>query len=192
MLLSHFQQRVPAAWNVIVLADRGLYAKWLFESIAALHWHPLLRVKNLGNFRPAGWCHWLRMNEVLTQVGQRWQGRGTAFKAESAQLECTLLACWDEWHAEPWLVLTNLPPQAADVCWYGLRAWIEQGFKRIKRGGWQWQYTRMDDLALAERRWLAVAIATWWLLSVGGEGDEELPAETMNEAPHTQRNRRPR
>jgi hypothetical protein len=34
-LLRHVQQRVPADWKVIVLADRGLYAKWLFEAITA-------------------------------------------------------------------------------------------------------------------------------------------------------------
>ena len=191
-LLSHFQHRVPADWKVIVLADRGLYAKWLFEAITALDWHPLLRINNQGKFRPAGWYHWRELKDVVPQVGQRWQGRGTAFKTKSAQLECTLLACWDEGHDEAWLVLTNLPPQAADVCWYGLRAWIEQGFKRIKRGGWQWQYTRMDDPARAERLWLAVAVATWWLLSVGGQSDEQVLAETMNKVPHTQPSRRPR
>ena len=191
-LLSHFQQRVPADWNVIVMADRGLYAKWLFEAITAMHWHPLLRINNQGKFRPQGWYHWQELKAVVTKVGQRWQGRGTAFKTESAQLECTLLACWDEGYADPWLVVTNLSPEAADICWYGLRAWIEQGFKRIKRGGWQWQYTRMDDPARAERLWLALAVATWWLLSVGGETDEALPVETMNKVPHTQRSRRPR
>ena len=67
-------------------------------------------------------------------------------------------------------------------CWYGLRAWIEQGFKRIKSGGWQWQYTRMDDPARAERLWLAVAVATWWLLSVGGEADAKILPETMEPA----------
>jgi hypothetical protein len=132
------------------------------------------------------------MPDVVAHVGQRWQGRGTAYKSVAAQLECTLLACWDEGYADPWLVLTDLPPEAAEVCWYGLRAWIEQGFKRIKRGGWQWQYTRMNDPARAERLWLAVAIATWWLLSVGGEADAQLPVETMDEVPHTQRSRRPR
>jgi hypothetical protein len=190
-LLRHVQPRVPADWKVIVLADRGLYAKWLFAAITALHWHPLLRIKNTGTFRPDGWYHWWPLTAVMTAVGQRWQGRGTAFKTPSAQLPCTLLACWEAGYAEPWLVLTDLPPQAADVCWYGLRAWIEQGFKRIKRGGWQWQYTRMEDPARAERLWLALAIATWRLLAVGGESEEEVLAETMGRAPDTQRSRRP-
>ena len=94
-------------------------------------------------------------------------------------MDCTLLGCWEAGHKDPWLVLTDLPPEAADAWWYGLRAWIEQGFKRIKRGGWQWQYTRMDDPARAERLWLAIAMATWWLLSVGGEAEAGLPAATL-------------
>jgi hypothetical protein len=32
-LLDHFQGLVPEGWQVIVLADRGLYAKWLFEGV---------------------------------------------------------------------------------------------------------------------------------------------------------------
>ena len=62
---------------------------------------------------------------------------------------------------------------AISACWYGLRAWIEQGFKHSKRSGWQWQHTRMDDPARAERLWMAIAIATWWLLSVGGEAEAQ-------------------
>ena len=191
-LLGQFRQVVPADWEVVVLADRGLYAKWLFEAITAVGWHPLLRVNKNGKFRPRGWHHWVTLTELVPQVGRRWQGRGTAFKNPSGQLECTLLACWGEGHADPWLVLTDLPPQAADVCWYGLRAWTEQGFKRIKRGGWQWQHTRMQDPARAERLWLAVALATWWLLSVGGEADAAIPVETLAEVPHTQGRRAPR
>jgi hypothetical protein len=190
-LLENFRQVVPSDWTVIVMADRGLYGKWLFEAITALHWHPLLRTNNCGKFRPDGWHHWVGMTDLVPEPGRRWQGRGTAFKSFYGQMDCTLLAWWGEGHKDPWLVLTDLPPQAADVCWYGLRTWIEQGFKRIKRGGWQWQYTRMENSARAERLWLAVAIATWWLLSVGGEADAAIPLETMDDVPRTHGRRRP-
>jgi hypothetical protein len=50
----------------------------------------------------------------------------------------------------------------------------------------------MEDPRRAERLWLAVALATWWLLSVGGEADAEVPVATMDEVPQTQRSRRPR
>src|SRR5262245_15176314 len=51
-LLKDFRQALPAGWTVIVLADRGLYAKWLFQAIQAQGWHPLMRVNTRGTFRP--------------------------------------------------------------------------------------------------------------------------------------------
>jgi hypothetical protein len=62
---------------------------------------------------------------------------------------------------------------------YGLRAWIEQGFKLTKRAGWPWQRTRMTEPPRAARLWLAVAIATWWRLSVGGAAEETIPEGTL-------------
>jgi hypothetical protein len=120
-------------------------------------------------------------------VGRRWRGRGTAFAGKATRLDCTLLAYWGEGHKDPWLVLTDLPPDAAEACWYGLRGWIEQGFKRIKGGGWQWQHTRMDDPARAERLWLAFALATWWLLSVGGEAEADIDPATFPAIPGSPR-----
>lgn len=186
-LLKALRGRVPLTWTVIVLADRGLYAKWLFEGIQHLGWHPMLRVNLGGTFRPEGWYHWVPFNRLIAAVGQRWQGRGTAFTQRKTRLECTLLAYWSEGHQEPWLILTDLPPHAAEACWYGLRAWIEQGFKRIKRGGWQWHYTRMTDPVRAERLWLAIAIATWWLLAVGGEAEAQILTTTFPPLPGSPR-----
>jgi hypothetical protein len=65
-------------------------------------------------------------------------------------------------------VLTDLAPELSDASWYGLRSWIEQFFKDGKRGGWQWQRTRMTEAARAERLWLGLAVATLWLVRVGG------------------------
>jgi hypothetical protein len=172
-LLQALKERVPANWTVIVSADRGLYAKWLFKGIVELGWHPFLRVNVGGSFRPEGERLWQPFKVLVPAVGVRWQGRGTAFNGSKSRLRCTLLGCWSEGHQDPWLILTDLPPECADACWYGLRTWIERGFKYSKRSGWQWQHTRMDDLARAERLWMAISLATWWLLSVGGEAEAE-------------------
>lgn len=56
---------------------------------------------------------------------------------------------------------------------------IEQGCKITKRAGWQWQRTRMEDPDRAARLWLAVAVATLWLLLVGGEADDTIPDSTL-------------
>ena len=104
-LLKHFRAVVPADWTVIVLADRGLYAKWLFQAIRALGWHPLLRVKSQGTFRPQGWYHWVPFTQLVPAVGRRWAGQGTAFQGKRTRLACTLLGCWDAGHQEAWLML---------------------------------------------------------------------------------------
>lgn len=170
-LLRLLHRAVPRHLTVLVLADRGLYARWLFRRIVRLGWHPLLRVNAQGTFRPAGTARYQSLRSFVPEPGTAWQGRGTAFQGPDRRLECTLLAYWAVGCEEPWLVLTDLPPDASDVRWYGLRAWIEQGFKIIKRGGWQWQRTRMTDPDRAARLWLAIAVATLWLLQVGGAAD---------------------
>lgn len=180
-LLQTFQGVVPPDFQVVLLADRGLWAKWLFEGIRALGWHPFLRINGGGSFRPAGWVKFRPLTGFAPHVGARWCGRGTAFATKAAQVECTLLAYWGEGHAEPWLILTDLPPAGGDARWYALRAWIEQGFKDSKRGGWQWQHTRMTDPARAERLWLALAVATLWLVRVGGEAEGPAPAAALPE-----------
>lgn len=113
----------------------------------------------------------------------QWAGVGTAFAGPRRRLNCTLLARWEEGYTDPWLVVTDLAPPAGEACWYGLRAWIEQGFKIIKRGGWQGQRTRMTNPERAARLWLTVAVATLWLLSVGGAAEDTIPVGTLPPLP---------
>jgi hypothetical protein len=181
-LLGDIASSVPVSWTVIVLADRGLYARWLFEQIVNLGWHPFLRINSGGKFRTPE-HDYRRLTEVLAGTTLLWSGSVTCFKTHP--LRCTLLASRDAQHQEPWLILTDLAPEAARVCWYGLRAWIEGGFKDLKRGGWQWQQTRMTDPARVERFWLVLAVATLWMVSVGGEAEMTLPASTVEELPAT-------
>ncbi len=182
-LLTHLQASVPAGWTVIVLADRGLYADWLYHHIQHLGWHPFLRINRGGKFRRTAQSpyEWLRM--LLPHVGTQWCGDVLCFKHRP--LACTLLACWEADYAEPWLVITDLAPEQAQVCWYALRAWVECGFKDVKRGGWQWQHTRITEPARAERFWLALAVATLWAVSVGGHVEATLPASSLTDLPLT-------
>ena len=178
-MLRQVRRVVPRAWTVLVLADRGLYARWLFRRIPRLGWHPFLRINTGGTFRLTGQVRGVPLKTLVPQPGTTWQGTGIAFKGRHCQRHCTLLACWEVGYKDPWLILTDLPPEASTACWYGLRAWIEQGFKITKRAGWQWQRTHMTKPERAARLWLAVAVATLWLLSVGGEADATLPASTV-------------
>jgi hypothetical protein len=184
-VLRTIQPGVPADWTVIVLADRGLYAKWLYQDIVRLGWHPFLRINRGGNYRPAGAACFRPLSEAVTQGGPAWAGVVTCFSSRDAQLPCTLLARWDAVHTDPWLIVTDLPPDAADVVWYGLRTLIECGFKDVKRGGWHWEQTKMTDPDRAARLWLAIAVATLWVVSVGGMAEVTMPASMLDTLPDT-------
>jgi hypothetical protein len=119
-LFTCFQDSTPADWLVIVAADRGLYARWLFEAIQGCGWHPFLRINLRSQYRPKGAADFRPMAQLLSSPGSVWAGKVTCFAVHS--VEGTLLACWGTKHLEPWLILTDLPPENASAAWYGLRS----------------------------------------------------------------------
>ena len=60
-------------------------------------------------------------------------------------LPCTLIVLHAEGCEEPWVLLTDTPPRHTGAALYACRHWIEQGFRGLKRGGWQWGRTRRTD-----------------------------------------------
>jgi len=170
---------VPRSWTVLGWAARGLYARWLLRRLTRLGWHPLLRINTGGTFRPKGHVRSVSLQSVGPTPGAAWQGPGIAFQGPHRQLPCTLLACWEAGSTDPWLLLTDLPPEASTACWYGLRAWMEQGGKITQRAGWQWHRTHMTKPDRAARLWLAGAVATLGLRRVGGAAAETIPARTI-------------
>jgi len=93
------------------------------------------------------------------QSSGRASGAVACFVSSACRLQCTLLAQGATPHRDPWLILTDPPPQAAHAAWYGMRSWIECGFGDLERGGWDWQQTKMTDPARASRLWLVMAVA---------------------------------
>jgi len=180
-LLCRVRGVIPAHWTVIVLTDRGLYSKTLYRAIQRNAWHPVMRVNGQGNFRPDRVSRFRPLADLLPQVNTLWYGSVTCFSTPRARLKCTLLAYWQSGCDTPWLLLTDLPPAAANPLWYGMRMWIEHGFKDDKRGGFRWEQTKMTDPARANRLWLVLALAHLWTVSVGGDaeidqGDVPAPA----------------
>jgi hypothetical protein len=184
-LLQHLAGCVPEQWTVIVMSDRGLYAPWLYAKIVSLGWHPFMRINKQGNFRPVGEGKFRSLARAALTIGSAWCGKVDCFSGEVSRLQCTLLARWDEGYEEVWLIVTDLAPEQATAVWYGMRSWIEGGFKDTKRGGWQWHQTKMVDPERAERLWLAIAVATLWVVSVGGEADMNLPVSSLEALPST-------
>jgi hypothetical protein len=177
--LRQLRPAIPATGTVIGLADRGLDARGLYRRRVRLGWQPFLRINTGGTFRPQTPNRCQPLRPFAPHPGTRWQGRGTAFVSRPSRWDCPLLACGEAGYKDAWCSLTDLPPESSEACWYGWRAWIAPGFQMTNRGGGQWQRTRMTDPARAARLWLAVAVATLWLLSGGGEAEASVPPSTL-------------
>lgn len=185
--------KLPAARRparVVVLADRGLYARWLFRAVVSLGWHPLLRINSYNaDFRPDGGGY-VPVASLAAEPGTGYAAAGVIFRNPDKRQACTLLARREAGYDDAWHLVTDLPPSEADAAWYGLRAWVERGFRHAKGGGFNWQDTRMTDPARAERQWLAMAVASVLLLRQGGRQEQEQeqeqqqqPAPTPSPAP---------
>lgn len=168
-LFKQLSAAVPEAMEVLVLCDRGLQSRRLFEAITRQGWHPMLRLVRLGLWRETRQQHWHALATLLPGPGRYYLGRGHLFKTNP--LECTLLALWEEGYEEPWLLATDLAPQRCagsfSASCYGLRSWIEQGFRCLKSGAYRCERLRMTDPVRVERVWLVMAVSLIWTHAIG-------------------------
>lgn len=165
-LLRQLRPALPSEMTVLVLADRGLWSGRLWKRIRDLHWHPLLRTQDTITFQPVGQRRQVARS-LVPGPGHAWVGCGTAFTVRRLRRVGTLCVVWDEGQTNPWVVLTDLPPTKVGLGWYGLRIWVELGFRALKGMGWQWQKTRRTDPDRVARHWLVLAVATLWVMATG-------------------------
>lgn len=103
---------MPRAWTVLVLADRGVYARWLLRRLTRPGWHPLLRLNIGETFRPQGHVCGVSLQTVMPEPGTAWQGPGIALQGRHRQLHGALLVFGEAESTDPSLILTDLPPEA--------------------------------------------------------------------------------
>ncbi len=86
-----------------------------------------------------------------------------------------VVAVWRRNDSVPWRLLTDLPASGARCGEYRRRTGEEEVFGDLKRLGWHWQPSRVQDpargqrllLGLALATLLGLALATLWMLAVG-------------------------
>lgn len=187
-LLELLHEAVPAERMVLVMTDRGLYARWLYRRIQQYHWHPFMRINVGAKARPEG-CQrgtvFEPVSRLAPQVGSQWSGKVTCFSDKGHRLHTTLLARWESGYKDPWIILTDLAPEQAQAGWYGLRSWMECGFKDFKGGGWHWTWSRITDARRMERLWLAMAVASLLVVVMGVQQEVQQPVSTLDHLPDT-------
>lgn len=189
-MLRQVAEAVPHEWQVLVMADRGLYSRALYQAICHLGWHPYFRLSAHGTVRQAGRDDYQPLKSLVPADGSVWSGRVTCFQSQEQLRETTLLVVHVQGYVDSWFVVTDLDPEQCVLAWYSMRFWIEVGFKQGKRGGWQWQHSKMTDPQRVARYCLVLAVATLYTVSQGEFGQAALPASSLQDLPPTHSARR--
>src|SRR3954449_12844379 len=193
-LLRRLRPAVPPGWTVLVLADRGLWSPRLWKRARAPGCPPLLRIQRRTTVTPDGRerCP----AGALVRPGEAWVGRGRLGRPKGQRLTVTLVAAWTTAQEEPWVVVTDPPPDRVGVGWCALRAWVELGFRALKGVGWQWQRSRRTDPAQVARHWLVLAVASLTALAHGTRVEDArergLPPARLRAPPASRARGRPR
>lgn len=164
-LLAHIAPALPKSTQVLLLFDRGLYSKRLFEAIRSYGWHPFMRIREQGLYKRLSSKHWHNLKHLAYRGMSAHAFRVQCFKGDP--LQAYLWLAWDEQHHEPCLLLSDLAPKHIKGNPYPLRMWIEAGFKDCKRGGLHWEQSKIPDPARMERLLFVIAVALFYLIRLG-------------------------
>lgn len=94
-LFADLEGAIPADWLVMVLTDRGRYARWMWDAIRACGWHPFLRL-NLGvKASPAGENDVDWISRWVPRPGMQWSGQVECFAGKQSRLSAILLLHWE-------------------------------------------------------------------------------------------------
>ncbi len=171
-LLDRLSQMAAFPRQVWVLTDQGLYSKRLFQVIQGHGWHPCMRIRTQGWYRPLRATHWRRLDQVAYRGMTSRALRVTCFKGDP--LLGTLWVHWLAAYDQPCLLLTDVPPKHLHGNPYALRTWIESGFKDLKRGGFRWEQSKITDPSRLERLLFILALALFWHVRQGSALLDEL------------------
>ena len=171
-MLRQLADVVPAEWTVLVMADRGLYAAWLYQAIQANGWHPFLRVKKDLSFRAQGEEAFGTIGGRVKRTGREWKGTGE-WSEKGDRMDGTVLVRWEQGYEEAICVVSDLPAEKARTAWYQMRFWIEDEYKDGKRGWFHWEQTKMTNPQRASRLWLVLGLVLQKAIVLGGQLEAE-------------------
>ncbi|GAB5494029.1 MAG: hypothetical protein Phog2KO_42440 [Phototrophicaceae bacterium] len=186
-LLKTLKVAIPADWRVFVLSDSGLYSKKLFRLLSQdIQWATFMRIGwSQGLFQVKGKTEWLPIRDFVSKGMRPLVLEGRCFKGNP--IDCTLILQWDEAYDQPCVLVSNLAPEQVQHNVYGVRYWIECGFKDVKRGFFHWEQTKMTCPQRAERLWLVISIALLWLTAVGDAASDMPHWQSLQQARPNQR-----
>ena len=164
-LFAQIAPALPKYFQVLVLFDRGLFSKRLFNAIRDHGWHPFMRIREQGLFKRARSKNWRKLKHLAYRGMSPTAFNAHCFKGDT--LEAYLWVEWDEHQDEACLLLSDLAPKQVKGNPYPLRMWIEANFKDWKRGGLHLEQSKISDPERLSRLIFVLAVALFHLIRLG-------------------------
>jgi hypothetical protein len=164
-LLQTVAHLLPSWATVVVLADRAFGTPAFTDEVRKLGWHFVVRVQQQTRFRDRMGKEG-PLSRLIGVRSCRGKGRVDVFKKRGWR-ELSAVGYWGRRHKSALIVVSDLAP-----CWdllllYRQRYGIEALFKHLKSHGWDWEQSQVRSGEHWERLLVAMALASWLVLSTG-------------------------
>ena len=169
LLFTELKKWLPAGVPVYLLADREFHGIDMLDLICTQGWTPVVRVKGTTTVAFAD-SEPRPLSELAPAVGQTAfynYGWLTAkqFGPLSVSMACAPAKSGER--LDPWFIVSTEPASPHILTCYAKRFWIDETFRDFKGYGFQFDQTGLHDLDRLDRLVLMIALACWWVLSIG-------------------------
>jgi hypothetical protein len=169
-LREQVAQVLPAGARVVVVADAA-FGNPAFTDLVTIHgWDWVVRVQGQTRWKDRQGRE-ARIDDQVTQHGDRWKGRGQVFK-KAQWRTASIVALWGRRHKRPLFLVSSLPLGWDLLALYRQRAAIEALFRDWKTMGWHWEDSQVRDMEHQEHLLLGLAFATLITLVLGTQAAE--------------------
>ena len=169
LLFTELKKWLPSGVHVYLLADREFHGIDMLDLICAQGWTPVVRVKGTTTVtfadrepRP--------LSELAPAVGQTAFYNHAWLTAQQFGPLSVSMACAPAKPGEkldPWFIVSTEPASHHILTFYAKRFWIDETFRDFKGYGFQFDKTGLHDPDRLDRLLLMIALACWWVLSLG-------------------------
>jgi hypothetical protein len=169
LLFAEVHRWIPAGVQVYLLADREFHGVDMLELIEAQGWIPIIRTKGTVTVTRADGSA-CPLNAWTPAVGQTRFEQAVWLTAHEAGPYTLSASCAPPKRGakpDPWFIVSTLPAGAAILHLYEKRFWIDETFRDFKGYGFHLGNTGISDPGRLDRLVLIIALACWWVLSIG-------------------------
>ena len=169
LLFAEIDRCLPQNVQVYLLADREFHGIDMLALIEAHGWIPVVRTKGTVTATQSNEvkCSLQALAPVVGQTRFEQIVWLTAAEAGPYSVSMNCAPPKRGMTADPWFIVSTLSAGPHVLHLYEKRFWIDETFRDFKGYGFHLEATGLSDPTRLDRLCLIIALACWWVLSIG-------------------------